>query len=55
VRKKQVIPARRIYGGVPAVEIGTVTERHAEMLAFGQKAYADLAAQYAATYREIQL
>jgi carbonic anhydrase/acetyltransferase-like protein (isoleucine patch superfamily) len=53
VRKKQVVPARKIFGGVPAVEIGEVTERHLKALEFGQRAYADLAAQYAATFRAL--
>ncbi len=53
VRKNRVIPAGMIFGGIPAVEIGHVTERHRELMAFGQRAYAELAAQYAATYKEI--
>ncbi len=53
VRKKQVVPAGKIYAGAPAAEVGEVTQRHRDLLALGQKAYRDLAAQYSASYREI--
>jgi phenylacetic acid degradation protein len=53
VRKKQVVPSGTIFGGIPALHIGTVTQRHRDLLALGQQAYRDLAAQYAATYREV--
>ncbi|TAL31039.1 MAG: gamma carbonic anhydrase family protein [Spirochaetes bacterium] len=54
VRKKQVIPSGTIFGGIPAEEVGKVTQRHRDLLALGQQAYKDLAAQYTETYREIE-
>jgi carbonic anhydrase/acetyltransferase-like protein (isoleucine patch superfamily) len=46
VKSRQVIPDRKIFAGVPAVEIGTVEERHMEHLTLGKQIYVDLTAQY---------
>jgi len=53
VMKKQIIPPKKIYGGSPAKEIGQTTEKHIEMLKFGQQVYGNLASQYHNSFKRI--
>lgn len=53
VMKNQIIPPKKIYGGSPAKEIGQTTEKHLEMLKFGQQVYGNLASQYNKTFKRI--
>lgn len=54
VKKNQVIPTGKIYGGSPAVEIGSMEKRHRDGLVFGQKAYLDLTAKYIETFNLLE-
>lgn len=47
VKKDQRVPANRIYGGMPAREIGEVGDRHREYILHGRRRYVELARDYA--------
>ena len=51
VRKGQVIPAFKIYGGSPAGEIGDVTEKHVERHDAGIAVYGELSRQYLESFK----
>lgn len=53
VKRKQVVPAEKIYAGSPAAEKGDVKERHKNEWDLGKQVYVDLTAQYRGTFREI--
>ncbi len=53
VKKGQAVLPRKVYRGIPVVEVGDITERQKEMLIFGQQAYAGLVERYASSFREI--
>jgi len=53
VKKRQVIPSFKIYGGSPAIEVGKVTQKHMDRLDFGIKAYGDLTEQYIKTFKKV--
>lgn len=53
VKKGQVILPRKLYRGIPVVEVGDITERQRDMIVFGQQAYAGLVDLYASSFREI--
>ncbi len=53
VMKGQVIPARKIYGGSPAVEIGIVSEAHRQRLAEGITAYSNLRRTYLKSFKRL--
>lgn len=54
VKKKQVIPSNKIYGGMPATEIGDLTSVHKEFLEMGQQLYADLSGRYKKGFKRIR-
>ena len=53
VVNKQKIPAYKIYGGVPAKEIGDVQQKHKDIWDAGKQVYVDLTYQYPQSFRKI--
>lgn len=53
VKKNQVIPSYKLYGGVPAVEKGDITELYKEVMLTGKQMYSDLVKQYIRSLRKI--
>ena len=53
VKTNQIVPARKIYAGSPAREIGDIKDRHRSSLIEGQQAYADMMAHYHKTFKRI--
>ena len=53
IPNRMEVPAGKIYGGVPAAEIGDVKERHREMWTQGKQIYVDLTSQYRDTFRRV--
>lgn len=53
VKKNQVIPAYKLYGGVPAVEKGDITDIYKEVMLAGKQMYSDLVKQYHKSYRRV--
>lgn len=53
VVNKQRIPAYKIYGGVPAKEIGDVQQKHKDIWDAGKQVYVDLTYQYQQSFRKI--
>jgi carbonic anhydrase/acetyltransferase-like protein (isoleucine patch superfamily) len=53
VRSHQVIPAYKIFGGSPAREVGTVTQKHQERLNFGIEVYGELIKHYLASFKVV--
>jgi carbonic anhydrase/acetyltransferase-like protein (isoleucine patch superfamily) len=46
VTRKQIIPPGKIYGGVPAKELGDIQEKNKAEWTWAQQLYVDLAKQY---------
>ena len=53
VKTRQIIPAHKIYGGVPATEISDVKEKHIQIWSMAKQIYIDLTDQYNTTLKQI--
>ncbi len=53
VVNKQKIPGYKVYGGVPAKEIGDVTQKHMDIWNAGKQVYVDLTYQYPQSFKRI--
>lgn len=53
VKKNQIVPDYKLYGGTPAVEKGDITQAYREIMIFGKQMYVELAAQYCAGLKRI--
>jgi len=46
VKKNQIIPDYKLYGGCPAIEKGDIDERYKEIMLLGKLMYVDLVSKY---------
>lgn len=53
VKKNQIIPPYKLYGGSPAVEKGDITDIYKEVMLAGKQLYHELVNQYHKSFRKV--
>ena len=53
VMKNVTLDGRKIYGGIPAIEMADLRQRHYDYLTFGQLAYIELAEKYGTSFERM--
>ena len=53
VKKNQIIPPYKLYGGVPAVEKGVITDTYRDVMLAGKQRYSELVKHYHRCLRKI--